>query len=241
MRHPPNVERTSVETADCEMAAWAVEDPVDAVLDAIKAYLELRARGIEPPTPLVEAWDRFYAFHAQRIQSFLKGWKLPEEDRSDCFQEIWKDIVGKLAQFHQDPRRGRFSTWMMTLARNKVVDSVRRRSRHVSERLGENEASSPLDPQPDPADQYERRRTRDQVRSALAELAGQVSRTSFQVLYLRWIEGMPTAEVASALALTPAQVRFRSHRMKQKVRLLLERSMERDDLLASLPSNTDRA
>jgi DNA-directed RNA polymerase specialized sigma24 family protein len=64
------------------------------------------------------------------------------------------------------------------------------------------------------------------VRSVLVELSGQVSRTSFQVLYLRWIEGLPTAEVAAALELTPQQVRFRTHRMKLKIRRMLERSMD---------------
>jgi RNA polymerase sigma-70 factor (ECF subfamily) len=226
MRHLPNVVQSPVERADLERIGRGADD---GALDAIKAYLDLRSRGIEPPTPLVEAWDQFYAFHAPRIRSFLKGWKLPEADRSDCFQEVWKDIVGKLAHFHHDSGRGRFSTWLMTLARNKVVDSVRRRNRHVSERLGDSEVSSPMDPGPGPAVEYERRRTRAQVQSALAELAGQVSWTSFQVLYLRWIEGWETAEVAAALELTPQQVRFRSHRMKQKVRRLLERSMDRDN------------
>jgi DNA-directed RNA polymerase specialized sigma24 family protein len=80
----------------------------------------------------------------------------------------------------------------------------------------------------EPAATYERRRTLAPVRNALAQLSSQVSPKSFQVLYLRWIEGWATADVAAALALTPSQVRFRSCRMKQKVRHLLERSMARD-------------
>ena len=82
-----------------------------------------------------------------------------------------------------------------------------------------------MDPGLDPAAAYERRQTLAQVRSALAQLSSEVSPKSYQVLYLRWIEGRPTAEVAAALALTPGQVRFRTYRMKRKVRDLLERSM----------------
>ena len=116
----------------------------------------------------------------------------------------------------------------MTLARNKAVDAIRRRSRHAFESLGEGDAVAVRDPGPDPADAYERSRTQGQVRSVLAELSSRVSPTSFQVLYLRWIEGRTTSEVADALELTPDQVRFRAHRMKRKVRDLLERSMIRD-------------
>ncbi len=117
---------------------------------------------------------------------------------------------------------------MMTLARNKAVDSIRRRNRHVSKNLGDNEAIGRPDPNLDPAAEYERRRTLAQVRKVLLELSNQVSQTSFQVLYQRWIEGRPTAEVAAALELTPDQVRFRTHRMKRKFRDLLQQSMDRD-------------
>ncbi len=110
----------------------------------------------------------------------------------------------------------------MTLARNKAVDVIRLRTRHVFESLGDGESTPATDPDLDPAATYERRRTLAQVRSALAQLSSEVSPKSFQVLYLRWIEGRPTAEVAAALALTPSQVRFRACRMKRKVRHLLE-------------------
>jgi RNA polymerase sigma factor (sigma-70 family) len=116
----------------------------------------------------------------------------------------------------------------MTLARNKAVDVIRLRSRHVVESLGDGEGMTAMDPGPDPAATYERRRTLAQVRSALDQLSSQVSPKSFQVLYLRWIEGRTTSEVADALALTPGQVRFRTHRMKLRFRDLLERSIEPD-------------
>jgi RNA polymerase sigma factor (sigma-70 family) len=119
---------------------------------------------------------------------------------------------------------------MMTLARNKAVDSIRRRNRHASKPLEDNEAIARRDPSLDPAAEYERRRTLAQVQRILLELSGKVSRTSYQVLYLRWIEDRPTSEVAAALELTPEQVRFRVHRMKRKFRDMLERSMDSDVL-----------
>jgi RNA polymerase sigma factor (sigma-70 family) len=193
-----------------------------------KAYLECRSRGGEPPPPLVEAWKCFYEFYAPRIRGFLKSCSVPEADLNDCSQEVWQDVVADLARFRQDASRGRLSTWIRTLARNKAVDSIRRRNRHVSETLEFNESIAPMDPEPGPDAKYERRQTLAQVQRILLELSGKVSQTNFQVLYLRWMEGLPTAEVAAALELTPEQVRFRSHRMKRKFRELLEQSMEQD-------------
>lgn len=197
-------------------------------LQRIKSYLDCRSRRVAPPAPLDEAWKHFYEFYASRIGVFLRRCGVPDEELNDCSQDVWQEVVTKLSHFHPDTRRGQLSTWVMTLARNKAVDSFRRRSRQVSERLGDNEAIAPLDPSPDPAAQYERQATVAQVRNVLAELSSQVSQTSFQVLYLRWIEGRPTDEVAVALELTPDQVRFRNHRMKRKFRDLLQRSMHRD-------------
>jgi RNA polymerase sigma-70 factor, ECF subfamily len=203
----------------------SIDESGPQFLDEIKAYLDCRSRGVEPPPPLAEAWEGFYGFYAPRIRTFLKRWALSEADRSDCVQDVWHEVVAHLAHFGHDPGRARLSTWLMTLARNKAVDVIRRRSRHAIESLGDHEDLVAMDPRPDPAATYERARTLAQVRSVLDELSHQVSRTSFQVLYLRWIEGRPTAEVAAVLALTPEQVRFRTHRMKRKLRELLKRSM----------------
>jgi RNA polymerase sigma-70 factor (ECF subfamily) len=211
-------------------AVRSLDETGPEFLDEIKAYLDCRSRGVDPPPSLAEAWEGFYGVYAPRIRTFLKKWDLSEADRSDCLQEVWHEVVAQLARFGHDPGRARLSTWLLTLARNKAVDAIRRRRRHAFESLGEGESTTAMDPGLDPAAAYERRQTQAQVRGALAQLSSQVSPKSYQVLYLRWIEGRPTAEVAAALALTPGQVRFRTCRMKRKVRDLLERSMERERL-----------
>ena len=208
------------------MSAQAPEDIDEESLNMVKSYLQCRSRCIDPDPPLVEAWNDFYDTYAPRIRKFIGHWRLADEDQSDCFQDVWKEVIVNLAHFRRDPTRGCLATWLMTLARNKAVDSIRRRSRQCSESLGDATAIGVVDPAPDPAAAHERRRTTDDVRSALDRLSRLVSPTSFQVLYLRYMEGRPTAEVAAVLALTPEQVRFRTCRMKRKVRELLERSHE---------------
>ena len=119
---------------------------------------------------------------------------------NDCSQEVWQNIV-KLAHFRQDPDRGRLSTWMMTLAHNKAVDSIRRRNRQVFKTLEDNEAIARRTPGLDPAAEYERRQAwprSDPARALRESLADQLPGA-----VPRWIEGRPTSEVAAALELTP--------------------------------------
>jgi RNA polymerase sigma factor (sigma-70 family) len=228
MRHDRVAPDSAVDGRQPGTVPRACDDLDEAGIDAIKAYLDHRSRGAEPSPALVEAWNTFYHLYAPRLRAFLKRWALSEADRNDCLQDIWQEVVARLGRFVHDPGRARLSTWLMTLARNKAVDAIRGRRRHAVESLGESEAIAAMDRGTDPAAEYERHRILAQVRNVLAELSGRVSPTSFQVMHLRWIEGRTTSEVAAALALTPGQVRFRTHRMKRKVRDLLERSMIRD-------------
>lgn len=240
MPHLPLSMDSATSTDGARTGVRPFDEPGPELIDDIKAYLECRSRGVDPPPPLAAAWERFYRFYAPRIRGFLRRWALPEPDRNDCFQDVWQEVIGHLTWFGYDPARARLSTWMMTLARNKAVDVIRRRSRHPIESLEDRGESVATDPGPDPAASYERQLTQTLVRSVLDRLSSQVSRTSYQVLYLRWIEGRPTAEVAAALELSPGQVRFRTHRMKRKLRTMMEESLGADTGVdAAAPPRTE--
>jgi RNA polymerase sigma-70 factor (ECF subfamily) len=187
----------------------------------LKAYLRCRSRSVNPPPTLAEAWDHFYAFHTPRIRRFLSRSGLPEADREDCLQDVWREIVVHLADLHYDPRRGRLSTWLITVARNRALNM--RRRRYLCVALIE-DATALVDRGPGPVAACECLSTQAQVRSVLAALSTQVSELNFQVLYQRCFDGRTNAEVAQTLGLTPERVRFRLHRMKQRFRHLFERS-----------------
>jgi RNA polymerase sigma factor (sigma-70 family) len=196
-------------------------EPPEDLCEKLKAYLDFRSRNVDPPSPLVEAWDDFYQTQTPRIREFLRRSALPEADLEDCLQSVWGEVVAHLADLRYDPGRGLLSTWLITVARNRSVDMLRRR-RHRASRpiVGE---PTLVDPGPGPAESYERRSKQARVRSVLEELSGRVTALNFQVLHQRMIEGRTVAEVATTLGLTPEQVRFRLYRMKREFRALFER------------------
>jgi RNA polymerase sigma factor (sigma-70 family) len=196
------------------------------LFDRVMAYLQYRRRQASPPAPLAEAWDRFYCDLAPKIRSFLLRSHMPEPDREDCLQEVWVWLIENLARLRYDPRRGRLSTWLMTVARNKAIDRIRH-NRHLQIGLDE-DGMALVDPGPEPGEAWERLWTQARVRTVLQELSAEVSERSYLVLHLRWIEGRTVAETAEALGLTPEQVSFRHHRMKVKFRALCERSLDLD-------------
>jgi RNA polymerase sigma-70 factor (ECF subfamily) len=222
MRHGARGYKIMVVSSLQNISDVSDDDISSSQLQDVQAYLESRRLGMIPHPRLCEAWQHFYERQAPLIRTFVAARHLSEADRNDCIQEVWKEVVVKLGEFRQDPRRGGFRAWLLVVARCKAVDAFRRRVRHPTVALDAQAAV--LDRARDPADEHERRLVRRLVRDVLAELSGRVSACSYQILRLRWIEGRPLPEIAAHLGLTPAQVRFRHHRVKQKFRrLFLER------------------
>ena len=210
---------------DCSSAALhRSASPLGGDVDLcnkLKDYLQYRSRSVNPPPTLAEAWDQFYAFHTPRIWRFLSRSGLPEADREDCLQDVWREVVVHLADLQYDPSRARLSTWLITVARNRALNMLRRRCLCVAR---VEDAADLVDRGPGPVAECEGLSTQAQVRSVLAALSAQVSELNFQVLYQRRFDGRTNAEVAQTLGMTPERVRFRLHRMKQKFRQLFERS-----------------
>ena len=80
------------------------------------------------------------------------------------------------------------------------------------------------DPGPGPVAACERLARQAQVKRVLGELSRRSRRSISRCSLQRLFDGRTSAEVADALGLTPEQVRFRLHRMKQKFRDLFETS-----------------
>lgn len=188
------------------------------IVSAAQAYLEMRRLRTAPiPEAYRRAWEHFYGVCGPLIERAVGAYRLPEQDRRDCAQEVWKEIVAELGRFVYDPQRGQLLTWVSTLARNKAVDAVRRRAKHPELPLGDTAQASLVARDGDPEGSYRHSCARAWVREALDELARKVSPRSFRVLKLRWFEGRTTREIAEALGLTPDQVRFRHHRLLRKL------------------------
>ena len=193
------------------------------ILERTQAYLKALLRRQAPDTVLTEAWEQFYRVYSELIRRFIVARGLRGADVEDCVQDVWTEVAKRLADFRRPRNRPGLRAWLYTLVRSKATDLIRRKIRHAAGSLAEEirAGNEPIGDELDPADAYERHWARAMLQTALAGLRHDASPLSYRVLHMRLMEDRSVAEVAAALGLTPARVRYRHHRMLRKLRTRL--------------------
>jgi RNA polymerase sigma-70 factor, ECF subfamily len=137
-----------------------------------------------------------------------------EELLNEAFVRVWRQAPSF------DSRRGKFSTWLMSVTRNLAIDELRSRRA----RPQRSDPLTPDDPELDPADervdvegdvwQAERRRL---IRQALRELPA----AQRQALELAYFEGLTQSEISTRLGDPLGTTKTRIRLGLQKLRDML--------------------
>jgi RNA polymerase sigma-70 factor (ECF subfamily) len=140
--------------------------------------------------------------------------QLAEDIAQEVFLRIWR----RPDQYV--PQRGRFVTWLLSVARNGAVDQIRmrgRRRRH--ETAGEESARQlPADEGRDPALMAQLADERQKVRQALTSLPAEQRR----VIEMAYYGGYTQQEIAELLNQPLGTVKTRIRLAMQKLRAALE-------------------
>jgi RNA polymerase sigma factor (sigma-70 family) len=211
-------------SARASQTTWTRSDHDDIdpeLLQKTQAYLETRRLRQPMSSSLSEAWEQFYSTYNQILRHLAVACGVRPAELDECVQEVWATLVAKLGTFHHDSQRGRFTSWLYILVHSKAADLVRARTRHPTEQLAHATAAELRGREADPAVEYAERCDQSRVRDALDGLRKQISDPDYSILRMHWLEGRPLQEIAAVLNLTPGQVWTRHHRVKSRLRLLL--------------------
>ncbi len=169
------------------------------------------------------AFETLIRAYGPRLLAVTRRLLRNEEDARDALQETFLSALRSLDQFDA---RARLSTWLHRIAVNAALMRKRRASKRPEQSLDELlprfrengmfEDHNRRWPQPEEA--AERAEVRALVRTSIDELP----ETHRDVLVLRDIEGLDTAEAAEVLHVTPNAVKVRLHRARLALRALLD-------------------
>jgi RNA polymerase sigma-70 factor (ECF subfamily) len=157
------------------------------------------------------AWRNFFDRYWQLIYNFSRRSGLGDADAQDIVQQVMLNLTTALPKFEQDPKRGRFKTWLLTIVKRRIIDLQRRRGRMASSPMaielvagkGESEFEERWD------DEW-----RSHVLNTAMERArARVPARQFLIYDLLARQGASVPEVCRALDINAASVYLAKHRV----------------------------
>jgi len=169
----------------------------------------------------IRAFEALYNRYGTLVYStalrVVRNAQLAEDITQEVFLRVWRRPNAYV------PQRGRFGTWLLTVARNRAIDQIRaRRRRRLHETAGEELGRAlPADEGQDLALTAQLADERQEVRRALASLPPEQRR----VIEMAYYGGYALREIAVALSQPLGTVKTRIRRGMQKLRVALAPEM----------------
>jgi len=178
------------------------------------------ARGLRHRDP--DLLDALIAQYQHRLLRYLLHLTGNRATAEDLFQETWVRVLEK---GHLYDGRSRFVTWLLTIAHNVAIDSLRRRNPASLDEMQDPEEGVPFevpDARPSPFEQAAANEEGARLEAALNQLPA-IFR---EVLTLRIHEQMKLEEIAELIHIPLATVKTRLYRGVMALRPVLKGAAE---------------
>jgi RNA polymerase sigma-70 factor (ECF subfamily) len=182
---------------------------------SLSTSLLMRVVALEP-----DAWGRLVQLFGPTIYSRCRRRGLSADEAADLVQEVFLAAVRSAGRFRRDAGVG-FRSWLWGIARNKLKDHWEARAgRPVAQggtdaqrRLAEWPAGEgPADADDAPAEEG------SLVRRALELMRGEFQERTWKAFWRFEVDGLPAAEVAAELGMTPNAVHVAVCRVRKRLR-----------------------
>jgi RNA polymerase sigma-70 factor (ECF subfamily) len=177
---------------------------------ADRSAVERVARG--DADALAELYDR----HARLIYSLALRILRDDGEAQDVVQEVFAQLWQQAARY--DDRRGNVAAWLVTVARSRAIDRLRRRRSRPESTADDADTSLLIDPAPPVDDRLLTSARASTVRTAMDELP-LLQRIAIE---LAFFEGLTHAEIAERLEMPLGTVKTRIRQALLRLRDRLE-------------------
>lgn len=175
-----------------------------------------------------DAWEDIVRTYNRRIYNVCYRFTGSADSAEDLAQEVFIKMYRTLDSYA--PEKGAFTTWIMTMTRNLLVDHYRKAKQdRVTDSLDagvtEDEDAVPLsdrieDQAPSADDRIQRRETQEMVQKAIQKLSPELR----EAVILRDLQDMDYKEIAVALKVPEGTVKSRINRGRMELARLLQRT-----------------
>lgn len=174
-----------------------------------------------------ESWRKFFDTYWRLIYSVAVRSGLSDAEAQDAVQETIISVCKGIIAFKADPALGSFKSWLLTLARCRITDQMRKRGRLVphAERQrdlcsADTAGTAPEGRVPDPAgDSLDRiwdgEWRQHLIASALEKVKQQADAKHYQIFYLQTVKHVAPSTIAQTLSVPVDQVYLIKHRLSK--------------------------
>lgn len=164
-----------------------------------------------------DAFATLFRHFAPRLQAFMRRLGSADDQAEELVQETMLMVWRRAESF--DPARAGVRTWIYQIARNKRIDSFRRRGRPE---VDVNDPAFVPDPEPSAVDRLEAEQSAEQLRVALQALP----REQADLLHMAYFEHRSQSEIGVALGLPLGTVKSRTRLALERLRRHLQQANE---------------
>jgi RNA polymerase sigma-70 factor (ECF subfamily) len=166
-------------------------------------------------------WLQFVERYRPLILRYGERLGLPAEDAEDATQASLLAFCQAYRDAKYERARGRLGDWLFGIVHNQVRNAQRKRGRNREVAVTETQAGALQVPDTEELERVWEEEWQDAIaRECLAQVRREVQETTFQAFELFAIEGVPVAEVAERLGLTPNAVYGAKRRILRRIREL---------------------
>jgi len=158
------------------------------------------------------AFAELFARHRGRVRALALRLTRSDADADDVVQDTFVAVLEKIGSFRGESA---FGSWVYRVAANCAL--MRLRSAAAKRARPLDEADDPPSPAPQPDDQCDARRRLHAVERAARRLRAPAR----EILSLRVVEEMETAQVARRLGVSEDVVKVRLHRARNALHALV--------------------
>ena len=172
------------------------------------------------------SWQEFFDQYWQLIYRVGLKAGLTETEAQDAVQETVLAVAKNIKSFKYDPTRCSFKTWLMLIARQRIIEQLRKRlpAESPGRRTDPGTArTSTIDKVSDPnavdlEAVWDEEWQKNLMSAALERVKTQVSARQFQIFDLYAVQNWPVRDVVRTLGISAAQVYLAKHRVAAMLR-----------------------
>ena len=171
----------------------------------------------------VEAWRQFAEIYEPLVFRIAMVKGLQRADAEDLVQEVMSRVARSVGSWDPDPRKGSFRGWISTIARNLVIDFLRKNNRQP--RTSDHSDIRRLiesTPVRDEAEYFDKEYERQLFLNAAGHVRDTFSDNTWQAFWETAVRSQPIAEVAQRLAMSAGAVYVARSRVMAKLKAKVE-------------------